>query len=97
MSLPNPVLIFEDTIELFCLQHYRGANITFESLCSIMTDESRGDTIQRYADVNTFVMDTLGQRCLNIRYDQRASSLNRTSYGAGMVGICFKLNTITDI
>jgi hypothetical protein len=47
-----------------------------------MTDESRGDSIQRYADVNSLILDTFGKKCLNLRYNKLANSLNHTEWGS---------------
>lgn len=45
-----------------------------------MTDESRGDEILRYADVNTLILDTFGEQCLNQRYPKLIAQLNQTSW-----------------
>lgn len=45
-----------------------------------MTDESRGDEILRYADVNTLILDTFGEQCLNLRYPKLIAQLNQTSW-----------------
>ena len=53
-----------------------------DTLCDIMTDESRGSNIQRYADVNSLILDTYSQPCLNLRYNKLAQSLNHTSWNS---------------
>lgn len=61
-------------------QGVRGTNLTAEKLCDVMTDETRGDTIQRYADVNSMILDTYEEQCLNLRYVKLLTTLNQTSW-----------------
>lgn len=58
----------------------KGTNLTIKTVCDVMTDVSRGDSVQRYADVNSLILDTYGEDCLNIRYSKLAGSLNHTSW-----------------
>lgn len=60
----------------------KGTNITIQNVCDIMTNTSRGDTITRYSDVNSLILDTYGEKCLNIRYTKLANSLNYTSWNS---------------
>ncbi|XP_060598936.1 putative serine protease K12H4.7 [Ruditapes philippinarum] len=60
----------------------QGTELTIKTVCDIMTDESRGDSIQRYADVNSLILDTFGKKCLNLRYNKLANSLNHTEWGS---------------
>ncbi|XP_060598932.1 putative serine protease K12H4.7 isoform X1 [Ruditapes philippinarum] len=60
----------------------QGTDLTIKTVCDIMTDESRGDNIQRYADVNSLILDTFGKECLNLRYNKLANSLNHTEWGS---------------
>ncbi|XP_045200645.2 putative serine protease K12H4.7 isoform X2 [Mercenaria mercenaria] len=60
----------------------KGTKLTIQTVCDIMTDESRGDNIQRYADVNSLILDTYGEQCLNLRYNKLAHSLNHTDWNS---------------
>lgn len=47
-----------------------------------MIDASRGESVQRYADVNSLILDTQGEKCLDISYNSLVSSLNETSWNS---------------
>ena len=54
-----------------------GTNITIDTLCGIMNDESASDPLARYAKVNSLMLDTHGEKCLDSSYeghDQRAEA-----------------------
>ena len=56
--------------------------MTIATVCDVMTDVSRGDSIQRYADVNSLILDAFGEECLNLKYEKLAGSLNHTEWGS---------------
>lgn len=60
----------------------KGTDVTVKTVCDIMTDVTRGDSIQRYADVNSLILETYGEQCLNLRYTKLANSLNHTEWGS---------------
>ncbi|KAH3799710.1 hypothetical protein DPMN_153322 [Dreissena polymorpha] len=47
-----------------------------------MTDESRGDSVHRYAAVNSMVLDSIGQECTNFQYTKLITSLNQINWGS---------------
>ncbi|XP_052784512.1 putative serine protease K12H4.7 isoform X2 [Mya arenaria] len=57
-------------------------NVTMDDVCAIMTDESLGDPVHRYAAVNSLLLDTDGRQCTNIKYPQLVQSLNQTTWGS---------------
>ncbi|ESO86391.1 hypothetical protein LOTGIDRAFT_195134 [Lottia gigantea] len=65
-----------------------GANITLDVLCDIMTDTSRGLALQRYADVNSLMLSTYSEKCLDFLYynmieEMRISDWNKTDSPGG--------------
>ncbi|XP_045200651.2 putative serine protease F56F10.1 [Mercenaria mercenaria] len=60
----------------------KGKNPTIQTVCDIMTDDSRGNSVQRYADVNSLILDTYGEQCLSLRYNKLAHSLNQTDWNS---------------
>lgn len=65
-----------------CQQGGSGTNITIDTLCSIMNDDSVGDPIQRYAKVNSIMLMTSKQKCLDAVYENTVASLRNTSWMA---------------
>ncbi|XP_052220287.1 putative serine protease F56F10.1 isoform X1 [Dreissena polymorpha] len=57
-------------------------NLTIEQVCDVMTDESRGDSVHRYAAVNSMVLDSIGQECTNFQYTKLITSLNQINWGS---------------
>ncbi|KAH9489193.1 hypothetical protein Btru_044461 [Bulinus truncatus] len=58
----------------------QGTNITIDTLCAIMTDQSITDPVQRYAKVNNILLDVYKQPCQDYKYDKMIDSLRETSW-----------------
>ncbi|XP_046852436.1 putative serine protease K12H4.7 [Xenia sp. Carnegie-2017] len=56
-----------------------GSNVTIDVLCSIMSNTST-DELSRYAKVNTLMLDTYKEGCLEIKYDDMIEELRQTSW-----------------
>ena len=64
-----------------CLfQGSRGTNITIDTVCGIMGDSSYGDNIMRYAAINSLMLDTYEEKCLDIGYNEMISNLKEVSW-----------------
>lgn len=59
-----------------------GTNITIDTLCGIMNDESVGDPLARYAKVNSLMLDTHGETCLDSSYKDLINELRQTSWSS---------------
>ncbi|CAH1101926.1 unnamed protein product [Psylliodes chrysocephalus] len=57
-------------------------NLTVEKLCSIMTDKSLGNEINRLAAVNSLLLQTSNETCLDYKYDNMLDELRNTSWDA---------------
>ena len=66
----------------FYLQGAVGTNITVKTLCDIMCDDSRGDTINRYADVNSHLLSTYAEKCLDASYKGMIDDLTKTDWNS---------------
>lgn len=53
-----------------------------ETLCGIMTDFTRGSAVQRYADVNTLLLKTYGQDCLDFTYKKMVADMRKTDWNS---------------
>jgi len=58
----------------------KGTNITIDTLCKIMNNETIGEPLLRYARVNTLIMAIYGLRCLDVSYKDMVNSLRQTSW-----------------
>ncbi|KAK3589949.1 hypothetical protein CHS0354_034971 [Potamilus streckersoni] len=52
---------------------------TINTLCGIMTDGTRGPSIQRYADVSNLILEKLGKKCLEFKYQKLISEMKQES------------------
>nr|XP_006823961.1 PREDICTED: putative serine protease K12H4.7-like [Saccoglossus kowalevskii] len=59
-----------------------GTNITLDTLCDIMVDESIGDPLHRYAAVNTLMLQTYQTKCLDISYDNMIQEMRQNSWNS---------------
>ncbi|XP_022286435.2 putative serine protease K12H4.7 [Crassostrea virginica] len=59
-----------------------GTNVTIDTLCGIMNDESSGSPIDRYAKVNDLMMSTYSQKCLDNSYNKMVGELKSTAWNA---------------
>ena len=47
-----------------------------------MCDDSRGDTINRYADVNSHLLSTYAEKCLDASYKGMIDDLTKTDWNS---------------
>ncbi|XP_053402774.1 putative serine protease F56F10.1 [Mercenaria mercenaria] len=59
-----------------------GTDITIDTLCEIMTDFTRGSAIQRYAYVNTLLLKTYSQSCLDFKYTKMIEDMRKTDWNS---------------
>ena len=55
--------------------------MTIDVLCKIMSNESLDD-ITRYAEVNSLLLDTYGEKCLDVSYADMIEDLKKTSWSS---------------
>nr|CAD7570017.1 unnamed protein product [Timema californicum] len=60
----------------------RGTNITIDVVCELMSDETIGPAVTRYAAVNSLLLDTYNQTCTDFSYDNMIRSLRNTSWNS---------------
>nr|CAD7589926.1 unnamed protein product [Timema genevievae] len=67
----------------------RGTNITIDVVCELMSDETIGPAVTRYAAVNSLLLDAYNQTCTDFSYDNMIKSMRNTSWNssAGEGGI----------
>jgi hypothetical protein len=58
-----------------------GTNVTIDVLCQIMSNDSI-DEISRYAQVNSLMLDTYGEKCLDVNYADMIEDLRKTSWSS---------------
>ncbi|XP_061194515.1 putative serine protease F56F10.1 [Saccostrea echinata] len=59
-----------------------GTNITIDTICGIMTDESTGSPVERYAKVNDLMLSTYSQKCLDNSFNSMIKELQNVSWNA---------------
>nr|CAD7202974.1 unnamed protein product [Timema douglasi] len=76
----------------------RGTNITIDVVCEVMSDETIGPAVTRYAAVNSLLLDTYNQTCTDFSYDNMIRSLRNTSWNssAGEGGRQWTYQTCTE-
>ncbi|XP_032241066.2 putative serine protease K12H4.7 isoform X2 [Nematostella vectensis] len=57
-----------------------GTNITIATVCGIMNDKSLGPALMRYAKLNSLILDTYGEKCLDASYQNAINSLRNVSW-----------------
>ncbi|GLV45531.1 uncharacterized protein CBL_02551 [Carabus blaptoides fortunei] len=57
----------------------KGSNITIDTLCDIMTDDKLGSSLDRLANINSLLLDTYEQKCLDYKYDKMINELRNVS------------------
>lgn len=57
-----------------------GWNITIDTVCDIMTNESIGSAVDRLAAVNTLLLKTYQEPCLDYKYDKMIESIKNDSW-----------------
>ena len=58
-----------------------GTNVTIDVLCKIMSNKNI-DELSRYAQVNSLMLDTYGENCLDVNYANMIEDLKRTSWSS---------------
>lgn len=66
----------------------KSANITIDVVCDVMTNPSLGSPLARYAVVNSMVLDSTEEKCLDYKYgkfikDMRMISWNSSAANGG--------------
>lgn len=64
-----------------------------------MTDFTRGSPIQRYADVNTLLLKTYSQSCLDFKYTKMVDDMKKTNWNssAGEGGSLGRIISVTSL
>lgn len=57
-----------------------GWNITIDIVCDIMTNESIGSAVDRLAAVNTLLLKTYEESCLDYKYDKMIKEMKNSSW-----------------
>ena len=57
-------------------------NVTIEGVCDIITDDSISDPLAKYAAVNTLILNTYSQSCLDASYNSSILELMETSWNS---------------
>lgn len=57
-------------------------NITIDVLCDVMTNQDLGSPLDRYAVVNSMLLDTTKDKCLDFKYDKMLKDMRATSWNA---------------
>ena len=63
-------------------QGARGTNTTVDTLCSIMSDTTRGSDVERYAAVNQLILNIYEQKCQDFKYEIMISQLRQTAWNS---------------
>lgn len=58
----------------------KAKNITIETLCDIMVNESQGPPVNRLAAVNNLILKTYDQKCLDFKYDNMISDIRNVTW-----------------
>ncbi|KAL5004772.1 hypothetical protein ScPMuIL_018228 [Solemya velum] len=56
--------------------------VTIDTLCEIMSNESLGCEVHRYAAVNSLLLDTYSQKCLDYKYSSMINDLKKTDWNS---------------
>ena len=67
---------------LLFIQGAIGTNITIDVVCGIMTNSSYGSELDRYAAVNSLILDIYSQKCLDFKYNKMISDLQQTGWNS---------------
>jgi hypothetical protein len=55
-------------------------NLTLDSICAIMVDESLGTPVKRYSLVNRRLLEKYNKKCLDYKYDKLIADLSQTDW-----------------
>ncbi|XP_072014566.1 LOW QUALITY PROTEIN: putative serine protease K12H4.7 [Amphiura filiformis] len=56
------------------------SNVTIDTVCDIMGNSSYGDNMARYAAINSLMLDSYEEKCLDIGYDDMIQEMKETSW-----------------
>ena len=59
-----------------------GGNITIDTLCSIMDKKDNSSALERYAKVNSLMLDTYQQKCQDFTYKDMVADLQKISWNS---------------
>ncbi|XP_013778463.2 putative serine protease K12H4.7 [Limulus polyphemus] len=60
----------------------KATNITIDTLCSIMNNTSKGSPLQRLGKVNSLILETYGEKCLDHRYENTIREMRNLSWNS---------------
>lgn len=58
----------------------KGTNVTIETVCGIMMNQSQGSPVTSYATINSMILDIQGEKCLDHTYNSMINELQDTSW-----------------
>lgn len=63
-------------------RHFEGAtfNLTLDTVCDIMVNESLGTPVKRYSLVNEKILEGYKKKCLDYKYDKLITDLSRVDW-----------------
>jgi len=77
-------MFFESVVDnLAGVVQYNGHyEVTIDTVCNLMTDEESGTPLERFAQLNTLMLDMYQTECLDHKYSSFIEMLKATEYGA---------------
>lgn len=63
-----------------------GTNITIDVVCSAMTSAEGGSSIDRFANVNSILLNANNLTCLDYKYDKFIQSLSEVKWNNDSAG-----------
>ncbi|XP_066954266.1 LOW QUALITY PROTEIN: putative serine protease K12H4.7 [Macrobrachium rosenbergii] len=89
-SIPDDVSLFFETLAdnfAYVVQYNNEVgSVNIDSVCAVMQDESLGDPLDRYQEVNTVLLDLFGESCLEHRYDMMVEAMQKTKWEENLDG-----------
>ncbi|XP_072049545.1 LOW QUALITY PROTEIN: putative serine protease K12H4.7 [Amphiura filiformis] len=75
-----------------------GTEITIDTLCGIMGNDSYKDNLTKYAAINSLILETYGEKCLDVSYDDMIKAMREVSWksSAGEGGRQWVYQTCTE-
>lgn len=76
------------------------SNITLDTLCNIMTNQTLGPQVERLAEINNLILASTNETCLDFLYENAIDELRNTSWDGQQDegGKCFLLkNSLIDM
>ncbi|KAJ8962948.1 hypothetical protein NQ314_005665 [Rhamnusium bicolor] len=75
----------------------KGANITIDILCDIMTNQTIGAQVRRLAAVNDLIMNAYDQKCLDYKYNTMINEMKNISWDSTVAEGDFFVQQCMDI